>query len=71
MTKISPKKFKEESEFEHVANIYGQYMEALKKFPEGTKQEQQEFIVGFGKDMNTLVLVLQTWVNENDKIKRN
>lgn len=71
MSKIPPKKIKEESDFEHIADIYGQYIEALKKFPKGTKQEQLEFITGFGKDMTSLLIVLQAWMSENDKTKRN
>ena len=71
MEKIQRKKLNDESEFEHVASIYGQYIEALKKFPERTKQEQLEFIEGFGKDINNLLIVLQAWMSENDKAKGN
>jgi len=66
LNKIPTKKLNEESEFEHVADIYGQYMEALKKFPNKSQEEQQEFLVGFGKDMNTLLLVLYEWIHRND-----
>ena len=71
MVKIQRKRLNDESEFEHIADIYSQYIEALKKFPKGTQQEQLEFIIGFGKDINNLLIVLQIWMSENDKTKGN
>jgi predicted small secreted protein len=64
--KIDRKKIKQNDEeaFEHFANIYGQYMEVLKKFHTRTPEEQQEFIVGFGKDINNLLIALQVYVAE-------
>ena len=50
--------------FEHLGETYGQYIKALKTFHTKTPEEQQEFIIGFGKDFNTLIMVLQIYTNE-------
>ena len=50
--------------FEHLGETYGQYIKALKIFHTQTPEEQQEFIIEFGKDFNALLLTLQIYVSE-------
>jgi len=62
--KIDPKKIKmgdEGSAFKEVANAYGEWMKGLENFHKLNPQKQNDYIVGFGKDLNTLLLILQDY----------
>ncbi len=62
--KLDPKKVKqgdEDSAFEQIGKTYAQYTKVLEKFHELKPNQQRDFIAGFGKDLNTLLLILQEY----------
>lgn len=62
--KINPKKIKmgnEGSAFKEVANAYGEWIKGLENFHNLKPQQQKDYIEGFGKDLNTLLLILQEY----------
>jgi len=67
MTKISPKKVKDESEFILIAKAINEYSEDLKRFTKMHVSKQNELLISFGKDANTLTLILFEWIHRNDK----
>jgi hypothetical protein len=65
-TKIPPKIIKEKDAkeaFSYVANVYQEYIETLQKFHELPIEDQKQFLLDFGKDMNALLLILWEYTN--------
>lgn len=63
--KIDAKKIKigdEGSKFKAVAEAYAEWMKGLESFHKLKPQQQRDYIAGFGKDLNTLLLILQEYI---------
>lgn len=67
MTKIPTRKIRDESEFISIAKVISEYSEDLKTFPNISVLEQNNLLIEFGKDANTLTLALFEWIHRNDK----
>jgi len=70
MTKIPQRKVKDESEFISIAKAINEYSEDLNRFPKMHVGKQNELLISFGKDANTLTLILFEWIHRNDKNER-
>lgn len=65
-TKIPPKKIKKEDAeeaFPHFAEVCQEYAETIQKFHELPLKDQNQFVIDFGKDINTLLLILWEYAN--------
>ncbi len=62
--KIDIKKVKEADEgsaFKVIADAYREWMNGLEKFHDLTPAQQNEYIIGFGKDVNDLLIILREY----------
>ena len=64
---IPQRKVNNENEFIYLGDTLNIYGEDLKKFPKMSKEEQNKFLIEFGKDTNTLTLQLFEWIHKDDK----
>ena len=66
MAKIPQRKIKDESEFISIAKAINEYSEDLKRFSTMSASEQNNLLIEFGKDANTLTLALFEWIHKDD-----
>ena len=64
--KIPPKKIKEKDAkeaFPYIASVFQEYIETLEKFHELPIEDQKQFLIDFGEDVNRLALILSEYSN--------